>query len=100
MWKYIVDFYCHELGLVIEIDGDIHDLQPDEDRARQDYLENLGLKVLRFKNEEILNKPPLGGGASQKFLQRLPFKHVSLTFKINTDLKFPSVRYQFFNQII
>jgi len=53
---FIVDFYCHERRLVIEVDGKIHEgeEQHDRDCNRTAELENLGLKVIRFKNEEIL----------------------------------------------
>lgn len=53
---YIVDFYCHKLKLVIEVDGSIHDLQAvkDVDVERQRLLEMDGLKIVRFTNEEIL----------------------------------------------
>lgn len=60
--KYIVDFYCPFLKLIIEVDGITH-LDEDiyeNDIIRQKYLENLGLKVLRFSSEEILlNLHPL-----------------------------------------
>lgn len=51
--RFIVDFYCHEANLVIEIDGSVHVLQQDEDEARQTYLEQIGIRVLRFSNEAI-----------------------------------------------
>jgi cyclase len=54
---YIADFYCHEAKLVIELDGSIHN-QPDilqNDIERQKYLEELGLTVLRFTNDELYN---------------------------------------------
>jgi len=54
--NYIVDFYCPEIKLVIEVDGANHyfDEKSEEyDNKRQKYLENLGLKVIRFKNNEI-----------------------------------------------
>ena len=53
---YIVDFYCHKLKLVIEVDGSIHNLEAvkKEDEERQKQLETDGLKVVRFTNEEIL----------------------------------------------
>ena len=51
---YIVDFYCVQVRLVIEVDGPIHDNQVEDDRARQEYLEQLGLHVLRFSNAQIL----------------------------------------------
>ena len=52
--QFIVDFYCYKAKLVIEVDGDIHQYKPEEDRVRQEYLENLKLKVLRFKNNDVL----------------------------------------------
>jgi len=47
---YIVDFYCSELKLVIEIDGPIHLKQIKEDRLRQKDIEEIGIKFIRFKN--------------------------------------------------
>jgi very-short-patch-repair endonuclease len=57
MDKFIADFYCHEKKLVIELDGDIHDQkeQTDLDKGRTETLNEFGIKVLRFKNEEILH---------------------------------------------
>ncbi len=46
--QFIVDFYCSKARLVIEVDGLIHHYQKEEDSLRQEYLESLGLKVLRF----------------------------------------------------
>jgi len=54
---YIVDFYCASLRLVVEVDGPIHANQAHEDENRQRYLEHLGLEVLRFSNDEVLNDP-------------------------------------------
>jgi very-short-patch-repair endonuclease len=51
---FIVDFYCHRAALVIEVDGDIHDLQKEEDVRREKVLKELGLKVVRFKNDEVI----------------------------------------------
>ncbi|SFG64124.1 Very-short-patch-repair endonuclease [Algoriphagus hitonicola] len=55
--KYIVDFYCHSAKLVIELDGSIHELeeQKEYDLGRTSELQELGLKILRFKNEEVLD---------------------------------------------
>jgi very-short-patch-repair endonuclease len=56
MWKYVVDFYCHYLKLVIEIDGEIH-LEPnvqDKDEEKEKDIKNLGLEIIRFINEEVL----------------------------------------------
>ncbi len=54
---YIVDFYCHAEKLVIEIDGSIHVLGEVKikDEMRQKHLEALGLRVIRFTTNEILN---------------------------------------------
>lgn len=54
MLNYIVDFYCHEIGLAIEIDGKSHDYNFFYDANRQGKLEAYGVKFLRFSNEEIL----------------------------------------------
>lgn len=53
--RYIVDFYCHEKRLAIEIDGKIHTKQSNKeyDTIRQEELESTNLKVLRFSNDEI-----------------------------------------------
>ncbi|HPA25763.1 MAG TPA: endonuclease domain-containing protein [bacterium] len=55
--KYIVDFYCPELKLIIEIDGGTHNYanNPDYEIERQTYLESLGFKIKRYTNELIAN---------------------------------------------
>ena len=50
---YIADFYCHELKLVIELDGDQHLAHKEYDRMRDSFLENSGYTVIRFSNAEI-----------------------------------------------
>ncbi len=56
--RYIVDFYCAELKLVIEIDGDSHfsDEGKEKDAMRDAFMEALGIKVLRFTNEEVMKQ--------------------------------------------
>ena len=51
---FIVDFYCHKAALVIEVDGDIHDLQQEDDARREKVLREMGLRVVRFGNEEVV----------------------------------------------
>ena len=51
---FIVDFYCHKSALVIEVDGDVHDLQKEEDERREKVLSALGLRVVRFRNDEVM----------------------------------------------
>jgi len=76
---FIVDFYCHELKLVIEIDGGIHLNKEvaEHDEGREYDIEKFGIKILRFTNKQIFNnldlvlneilrtvselEPPLGG---------------------------------------
>lgn len=53
--QFIVDFYCKKTKLVIEVDGPIHQYHLEEDKVRQEYLEGLGLKVLRFSNDLVIN---------------------------------------------
>src|SRR5947207_15581529 len=49
----IADFYCHELHLMIEIDGKIHEAHVEYDRLRDIVVESCELKVIRIRNEEI-----------------------------------------------
>ena len=53
---YIVDFYCHELCFVIEIDGEIHNTSENKesDLIRTDCLLKLGLRVIRFTNDQVI----------------------------------------------
>lgn len=52
---FIVDFYCHSVGLVIEVDGKVHESQVDYDIKRDKALQEHDLTVFRFRNDEILN---------------------------------------------
>jgi len=56
---YIVDFYCDELKLIVELDGSIHlsKGQKEKDIVRDEYLKSAGFIIFRFKNHEVLNKP-------------------------------------------
>jgi very-short-patch-repair endonuclease len=55
---YVLDFFCVKAQLAVELDGGIHDRpeQRDYDSERTAYLETNGLRVLRFRNEEIADK--------------------------------------------
>jgi len=57
--NYILDFYCHALKLVIEVDGSIHNNADVKlnDELRQVALQSDGLVVLRFQNDEITKTP-------------------------------------------
>ncbi len=54
--QFIVDFFCHELWLAVEIDGGCHETEEAQakDKARQERLESLGVKFLRFRESDIL----------------------------------------------
>ena len=54
--EYIVDFFFRKSMLIVELDGGYHftEEQQKEDAIRQDWLEHMGYKVLRFTNEQIL----------------------------------------------
>jgi very-short-patch-repair endonuclease len=55
--KYIVYFYCHKEMLVIELDGKIHLKEEiaERDEGREYELRKLGLKIIRFTNEEVIS---------------------------------------------
>lgn len=55
--KFIADFYCHEMKLVVELDGAVHDgkMNVQYDEARTLELKGSGIKVIRFRNSEVEN---------------------------------------------
>ena len=56
--NYIVDFYCHQAKLAVELDGSQH-YTPEEmekDKARTAYLEQQGVKVIRFSNLDVMRR--------------------------------------------
>jgi very-short-patch-repair endonuclease len=57
--EYVLDFYCHGSKLAIELDGTVHnsDEAKEYDNARTIFLNDTGIKVLRFRNEEVINDP-------------------------------------------
>ncbi|MBN8568785.1 MAG: endonuclease domain-containing protein [Ignavibacteria bacterium] len=58
--RYVLDFFYPQLNLAIELDGDVH-LEKDAieyDKVRTIFLNSLGIKVIRFTNEEIFEKLP------------------------------------------
>jgi len=54
---YIADFYCHELKLVIEIDGEIHKFRRKNDSERDRVLNHLGMNVIRIASEKVMKNP-------------------------------------------
>ena len=57
--SFIIDFYSPKLKLAVEIDGDVHEeeRQQEYDKNRQEYLEKFGITFIRIKNEELLGNP-------------------------------------------
>lgn len=57
---FIVDFYCHTVGLVIEVDGREHE-EPEQERldaARDQVLREMGLRIVRFNNRDVSTRLP------------------------------------------
>jgi len=53
---FIVDFYCHAAGLVLEVDGGVHARQAAYDEQRDLVLSRRGLRIVRIHNDEVLKK--------------------------------------------
>lgn len=77
--RFIVDFVCLEASLIVEVDGQIHQYTPDEDAVRQEFLEAVGFRVIRFTNEQILR-------SIEEVLQRIQSELTSpSTFLLSYD---------------
>ena len=50
---YVLDFYCPELRLCVELDGSSHDYKYEYDEQRTEFLQKQGIRVLRFSNEQV-----------------------------------------------
>ena len=57
VWKYIADYYCHELKFIIELDRQIHLLKENReyDIGRDIMLNEFGLEIIRFTNDQVIN---------------------------------------------
>jgi very-short-patch-repair endonuclease len=55
--NYIVDFFCNKLMLAIELDGYTHSFEEvfNKDKTKEQVLNNLGITVLRFRDEDVMN---------------------------------------------
>lgn len=56
--SFILDFYCSELALAVEVDGEIHKQREQYDNERTTYLANQGISVARYRNYEIFDNWP------------------------------------------
>lgn len=52
--RYVIDFYCKEQNLAVEIDGEYHQDVKVYDRNRKDFLESSKIRILRFNNKNVL----------------------------------------------
>ena len=52
---YIVDFYCAEKSVVVEVDGASHEYKLDEDSVRDQYMRHLGLSAIRLRARDVLD---------------------------------------------
>jgi len=71
---YIVDFYCKPLMLAIEIDGSSHDSETAQqnDYLRQARLESLGVRFLRFREEQVCHQTPTAVQTIQTWITQHP----------------------------
>jgi len=85
--NYIVDFFCHKLKLVIEIDGESHSSKTEEDHDRQKRLEAIGLHVLRFLDSDV--KQNLEGviGAIEQWIKEFEKRHTPVSPLDRGDFK-------------
>ena len=69
--RYVVDFYCAEHHLAIEIDGDSHYTKEGEvyDKQRTEYLHACGIRIVRFTNDEVMKNI---NGVVQSIASMLP----------------------------
>ena len=51
---FVADFYCHASSLVVEVDGEVHNLKKEYDSDREQIFRELGLNVIRFRNDEVI----------------------------------------------
>jgi very-short-patch-repair endonuclease len=56
---FVADFYCDSKKTVLELDGPIHEFNVEDDQYRDSEMLNLGLHILRIKNEELLDLPEI-----------------------------------------
>jgi very-short-patch-repair endonuclease len=54
IFRYVLDFYCLEKLLAIELDGDVHKKRKDYDSYRDDFMKSMGIHTLRFTNNQIM----------------------------------------------
>ena len=68
---YVVDFYCARARLVVELDGESHDGRREFDERRSSFLRRLGLHVIRFSNDDVLEYPDVVAEVILQHVSRL-----------------------------
>lgn len=66
--NYIVDFFCKDLNLVVEIDGEIHKFQRSKDKKREAEIKEMGYSIKRINNADILNALTLVRRTLEEFI--------------------------------
>ena len=69
---FIIDFYCHEMKLIIEIDGKIHEKRKEYDLERDEILSAMGFHILHLTNEEVLENWPATENKILHFIKNIP----------------------------
>lgn len=67
----ITDFYCHELKLVIEIDGEVHKFRKKNDDDRDLIMNYMGMEVIRIKNKIVIKKPDIALRLIKNYINKL-----------------------------
>ena len=70
--QFIADFYCHKLKSVVEIDGSIHlsDEAKNSDKLRDEFMQTLNLKIIRFTNDEVIKNGEVVVGKLKNFIEK------------------------------
>jgi very-short-patch-repair endonuclease len=78
---YILDFYCPELKLAIEVDGESHDNEKAKiyDKEREDEIKTYGIRFFRIKNEMIYNNLDLAVKNIEDFIKTIRNEHTNKT---------------------
>ena len=72
--KFILDFFSVQSRLAIEVDGSIHAKRVEYDAARTQWLESLGIRVIRYSNDEVIGQPEeVCREIQAAAVERLPF---------------------------
>jgi len=69
---FVVDFYCHELRIGIEVDGSIHAKRKEYDKIRQEIIESKGIRIIRIANKEVTKNKTATLLNLKKIIESLP----------------------------